>query len=124
MFVYTAYLDESWTHQGSPFTVMGGLLARADQWEAFEKRFSSVQSQYGFKVWHTKKFRRKAGDFKGWTDEKCGELYWSMQQVVSYGLTDVLSMTLDNASYEADYKSGNWPKKGKRCFGAIFPGIG
>jgi len=111
MFVYTGYLDESGTHEGSPFTVMGGLLARGDQWREFEKKFAAVQSEYGFKVWHTKKFKRKAGDFRGWTDQKCGELYWSMQRVVSFGLTDVVSLTLDNASYEADYKSGDLPRK-------------
>jgi hypothetical protein len=106
MFVYTAYLDESGTHDGSPVTVMGGVLARAEQWRDFEKKFAAVQSQYGFEVWHTKKFKRKAGDFQGWTDEKCHNLYWSMRDVTAFGLTDVVALTLDNASYEADYYLG------------------
>ena len=108
MFVYTAYLDESGTHDGSPLTVMGGILARADAWRAFEKQFAALQSQYGFKVWHSKKFKKKSGDFRGWTDEKCQELYWAMSKVVSYGLADVVSLTLDNASYDADYKGGGY----------------
>lgn len=113
MFVYTAYLDESGTHDGSPFTVMGGLLARADQWRGFEKKFGKVQSDYGFRVWHTKKFKKKTGDFKGWTDEKCHKLYWAMMKVTAYDLTDVVSLTLDNESYETDYKSGDWPRKAR-----------
>jgi hypothetical protein len=43
---------------------MGGILARADQWRDFEKRFTAVQSQYGFRVWHSKKFKKKAEDFR------------------------------------------------------------
>jgi hypothetical protein len=50
MFIYTAYLDESGTHDGSPLTVMGGVLARAEQWRDFEKKFAAVQSEYGFRV--------------------------------------------------------------------------
>jgi uncharacterized protein DUF3800 len=113
MFVYTAYLDESGTHDGLPITVMGGVLARAEQWRDFEKKFAAVQSQYGFRVWHTKKFKKKAGDFRGWTDEKCHDLYWSMRDVTAFGLTDVVALTLDNASYEADYKAGDLPRKAR-----------
>jgi hypothetical protein len=106
MFVYTGYLDESGTHDGSPLTVMGGVLARADQWQNFEKKFAGVQKQYGFRVWHSKKFKNKAGDFKGWTDKKCSDLFWSMTNIAAFGLTDVVSFTLDNASYEAHYRAG------------------
>jgi hypothetical protein len=31
MFVYRTYVDESGTHDDSPITVMGGVLARAEQ---------------------------------------------------------------------------------------------
>jgi hypothetical protein len=113
MFVYRAYVDESGTHDDSPVTVMGGVLARAEQWKVFEKKFSDLQSLYGFKVWHTKKFKRKKGDFRGWSDEKCHDLYWSMQQVTSFGLTDIVALTLNNTSYEADYKAGDLPRKAR-----------
>jgi hypothetical protein len=113
MFVFTGYLDESGTHAGSPLTVMGGVLGRAEQWERFEKQFSQLQSEYGFRVWHTKKFKRKAGDFQGWTDEKCHELYWALQKVTGTGLTDAVAFTLNNASYEADYKFGDLPRKAR-----------
>ena len=61
MFVYTAYLDESGTHDGSPLTVMGGVLGRAEQWRDFDKKFAAVQSQYGFRVWHLKSSKRRPG---------------------------------------------------------------
>jgi hypothetical protein len=43
---------------------MGGLLARAEQWKHFEKQFSQLQADLGFKVWHTTKFKRKAAIFE------------------------------------------------------------
>jgi Protein of unknown function (DUF3800) len=113
MFVYTGYLDESGTHDGSPLTVMGGVLARAEQWQDFDKKFAALQKRYGFRVWHTKKFKKKAGDFRGWTDEKCRDLYWSMRDITARGLTDVVAVTLDNASFEADYKAGELPRRAR-----------
>ncbi len=113
MFVYTGYLDESGTHDGSPLTVMGGVLARAEQWRDFERKFAALQKRYGFRVWHTKKFKKKAGDFKGWTDEKCSDLYWSMGDISARGLTDIVAITLDNASFEADYRAGEFPRRAR-----------
>lgn len=43
LFVYTAYLDESGTHDGSPITVMGGLFARAEEWRSFEDKFDEAR---------------------------------------------------------------------------------
>lgn len=65
MFVFTAYLDESGTHGDSPFTVMGGILARAEQWKAFNIGFDAIRIRYGFKVFHTKKFKKKQATSSG-----------------------------------------------------------
>jgi hypothetical protein len=44
--IYTAYLDESGTHGGSPATVMGGVMASARQWADFAKQFDRVKKGY------------------------------------------------------------------------------
>ena len=67
MFVFTGYLDESGTHDGSPVTIMGGVLARAQQWVSFERRFDEIRERHRFQIFHTKKFKRRDGDFRGWT---------------------------------------------------------
>ena len=51
--ILTAYLDESGTHDGSPVTVMGGMLANARQWEAFEKGFGKLKAVHGFQIFYT-----------------------------------------------------------------------
>ncbi len=64
---YTAYLDESGTHDGSPITIMAGVLGRADQWKKFQAKFDAVKARHGFEIFHTKKFKSRTGDFKGLT---------------------------------------------------------
>ena len=81
-------LDESGTHDGSPITVMGGLLARAEQWERFEKGFAELQRKHNFKVWHSKKFRQRKGDFKGWSDYQRTALYWDLARLTNHRLTE------------------------------------
>lgn len=113
MFVFTGYLDESGTHGGSSVTVMGGLLARAEQWQHFERGFAKAQKAHGFRVWHSKKFKKRDGDFKGWTYEQCTALYWELAHLTSRGLTDVVTMTLNNADYEKYYKGRPKPNKAR-----------
>jgi hypothetical protein len=113
MFIFTGYLDESGTHDGSAATVMGGLLARADQWTQFEKNFAKAQKDHKFRVWHTKKFKNKRGDFKGWSDEQCQALYWRLQKVTSYGLTESVAIALDNATYQSVYRAGEHPRRAR-----------
>jgi hypothetical protein len=113
MFVFTGYLDESGTHGGSPATVMGGLLARAEQWKRFEDGFAKAQKRHGFRVWHSKQFRQRKGDFKGWTNGQREALFWELAQLTSYGLSDVVTMTLNNADYEKHYRGSEKPNKAR-----------
>lgn len=120
MFVYTAYLDESGTHGGSPTTVIGGLLARAEQWERSENGFARLQNKHGFRVWHSKKFRQRKGDFKDWTVEQRSALYWDLAHLNAYGLTEAMAITLNNADYEKHYWSGPKPRLGVKTRSGIW----
>lgn len=113
MFIYTGYLDESGTHDDSPITVMGGIVAKADQWQRFEGGFSNLQNKHHFRVWHSKKFRQRKGDFKGWTADQCTALYWDLAHLNAHGLTDAVAVTLNNAEFEQHYRSGPKPNKAR-----------
>jgi hypothetical protein len=113
MFAYTAYLDESGTHEGSDTTVMGGLLARADHWKAFEQIFEGIQRKHGFRVFHTKKFKRRAGDFKGWTNERCLALIDDLALLTSFGRAESTTVSLPNMLYDDVYRSPH--QKGVRA---------
>jgi hypothetical protein len=111
VFGYTAYLDESGTHDGSEVTVMGGVLGRADQWKRFQAGYDNAKKKYGFRTFHTKKFKKKAGDFKGWTDEQCMALWVDLGQLTNSGLTDCVAIALDNETYARHYKADGAPTK-------------
>lgn len=109
--ILTAYLDESGTHDGSPVTVMGGIVANAGQWKRFEARFRGVKKRHHFKIFHTKKFKKRNGDFKGWSDRQMLALMNELGQITSAAFTEGVTMALDNELYERDYKGGQTPKK-------------
>ena len=113
MFVYTGYLDESGTHDGSAATVMGGLLAKADQWEQFQKKFDPNQKRARLRIFHTKKFKKKGGDFKGWTDPQCLALIGDLGQLTSAALTDGVAVSLHSDTYDRYYKGDGKPKKAR-----------
>jgi hypothetical protein len=111
--ILTAYMDESGTHGGSPITVMGGMLANAGQWQRFEYEFSKLKRKHKFQIWHTKKFKKSRGDFKGWTDQQRLALLRELLPIVenANAFTEGVTVTLDNADYEANYRGGETPRK-------------
>jgi hypothetical protein len=106
----TAYFDESGTHDESAVTVMGGVIATARQWERFDKGFSRAKRRHGFRVFHTKKFKRRSGDFKGWTNEQCLALIADLAPLTAT-VTEGIAISLDNAAFQVEYKSGEKPRK-------------
>lgn len=109
--ILTAYLDESGTHDGSSVTVMAGMLANARQWEAFEKDFRRIKARHHFKIFHTKKFKKKDGDFKGWTDGQCLALMADLAPLTATAFTEGVSVKLDNADYETEFRAGEKPRR-------------
>lgn len=109
--IYTGYFDESGTHDGSPVTVMGGIMANARQWARFDAAFVRTKKKYGFSVFHTKQFKRRAGAFKGWPNEKCVALTLTLAHITHDAFTESVAMALDNSDYERDYKLGEAPRK-------------
>jgi hypothetical protein len=107
----TAYLDESGTHDGSDVTVMGGMLANARQWQKFEIGFSDIKKRHGFSIFHTKKFKRRDGDFKGWSNEQCLALMAELAPMTATAFSEGVTFSLDNAAYDAEYRNGEKPRK-------------
>jgi hypothetical protein len=107
----TAYLDESGTHGDSAVTIRGGILANARQWQRFDAEFSRLKKKHNFRVFHTKKFKRRAGDFKGWTVDQQFALINDLVPISASGFTEGVTVTIDNAEYEANYRTGEKPKR-------------
>lgn len=109
----TTYLDESGTHDRSPVTVMAGIMATAHQWEQFEVGFDRLRAHYGFRVFHTKKFKKRTGDFRGWHPLRQLALMHDLTLLTSSenAFIDAATVSLDNTDYKANYISGEKPRK-------------
>ena len=107
----TAYFDESGTHNDSPVTIMGAVLANAQQWERFERAFAKLKKKHGFRVLHTKKFKRRDGDFKGWSNDQQVALMSELGKLTEGAFTESIAVSLDNAKYDADYRGGDKPRR-------------
>jgi hypothetical protein len=99
-----AYLDESGTHGGSEIMVMGGFLARLDQWTTFEGKFAALKKKHGFRVLHMVDLKNRKEDFKGWSDDQIEALLIDLSNITSFHLADAIAVTLDNASFKEFYK--------------------
>lgn len=119
MFAYTGYLDES---ADDDHTLMGGVIARADHWKQFDQRFAELQWRHRFKVFHTKEFKKKTGNFKGWSNEQCLALIADLGALTNTLRNDSIVMVLNNNLYDTVYKKpgekGAFLSKYGLCFHA------
>ena len=111
--ILTAYMDESGTHgNGSVATVVGGAMATALKWDRFEKKFVGLQRKHDFKVFHTRKFKNRDGDFKGWSQNQQIALLNELQRISDDSQLTGVTMTLNNAEYGRDYgRTADTPRK-------------
>ena len=58
--LFTAYFDESGSHQGSRWLAVGGFVGRADAWATFEAKWHALRACHGMgSHLHTKTFRKR-----------------------------------------------------------------
>jgi hypothetical protein len=84
---------------------MAGVMANARQWEKFEWAFQTVKKEFGFKVFHTKEFKKKRGDLRGWSNEKCLALASRMADLTEGAFTDAVTFALINADYDRFFRN-------------------
>eukprot|EP01037_Dinobryon_pediforme_P005768 gene5769-5831_t len=108
---FTAYFDESGTHEGSPVTTMAGALATDRQWRAFQVELDRIKKSFEFSVLHTKDLKARAGQFSGWSVEKGMSLISELSKIVAQGITHTSVITLSNTEYDAFYRNNDNPKR-------------
>jgi hypothetical protein len=64
--LFTAYVDESGTHDASRFIGVGGVIADADQWAKFEQGWRKALADADIPYSHMKEFAFNSGPFKKW----------------------------------------------------------
>ena len=72
--LYTAYFDESGTHDGAEVTVVGGFVAEPDKWEQFSKVWQVALDDYGLEYFHMSEFESRQGPHATWANAERNEL--------------------------------------------------
>jgi Protein of unknown function (DUF3800) len=70
MATFTAYFDESGTHDDSSNVVMGGYIAEVDQWTEFAREWSRMKAEDNIDVFHRVAMENFKGEFKNWSRER------------------------------------------------------
>ena len=97
-----AFIDESGTHADSPVVVMGAVLGDLRQWKLFDRKLKRLRADFGFNIFHSKDFRKAAGEFSGWSDEKRGALLGQFNTLVA--TMAPLCVFLPTDRYNREYK--------------------
>jgi hypothetical protein len=110
--VMTAYLDESGTHGGqSPAVLMGGFLAGAAGWAAYEKSLKYLLDSHGVGLFHAKKLRARRGEFAEWSDSQFRIFVTDFFKIVSTHLAYGFAASVTPRDYRNIYKAEGLPRK-------------
>jgi hypothetical protein len=109
MITFTAYFDESGTHDGSDVSVMAGFVGDDRQWRKFYK----LLARYGVNIFHTIDVRRGDADFANWKVDRKLEFLDEFQHIVNETLLAGVASFIREDDYKY-YESLNWPNKGRR----------
>jgi hypothetical protein len=108
--IFTSYFDESDTHGPAPTVVMAAFVGHAAQWRRFEKRLPKIQKRHRFRIFHSKRFKSRTGEFRNWSDQDCEALRQDMIGLSSK-LTMGVAVSLDHASFMQEYRTPPIPNK-------------
>ena len=66
-----AYFDDSGTHNGSAVIAVGGFVAKAEEWDVFEREWSEMLEVEEIGWFHMTDCEGQYGEFSGWSKEQC-----------------------------------------------------
>ena len=109
--LFTAYFDESDTHDPARRMIMAGFLGSAREWVLFERKINVLRRKYGFHIFHAKEFRSSDGEFRDWTLKKKMTLVNELATMIRDGLTEGVIAVLSRADYDRYYRGTSFPKR-------------
>lgn len=111
----TAYFDESGTHgEKSPAVVLGGFIASEANWVAYENDLTSLLNRFGVEVFHARKFRKRQGEFRGWSDQQFVEFAVAFFDLFDKHLGRGIAVAIPTADYKELYRAEKFPAKGRQ----------
>jgi Protein of unknown function (DUF3800) len=106
--IFTAYIDESGTHDASPATIMAGAYGCMAQWEDVEARIQELEQKWQFSMFHSTDLKSGQGSFKGWSrEQRLGLVEEFIAILADRRIEAGFIMQIVNADYEKYYRMGD-----------------
>ncbi len=70
VYIYTAYLDESGTHDGAESLAVAGFLSVANSWVDFSARWQLALNDFGLDYFHMSDFANRVGPYATWNEQE------------------------------------------------------
>lgn len=105
MAIFTAYLDSAGTELDKKVIVAVGVVATAQKWAAFDRRWTEVLDEFGVADLHMKEFAHFKGAFQSWRgDEERRKAF--LGRLIAVAKTGI-NKTLVHSLFLKDYRRVN-----------------
>ncbi len=101
MSFFSAYIDESGTHGGSPVIIVGGAIADNLNWYKIERTWNAVLKRYGLTKFHAARCNGFYEEFYGWSWEKRTSLYKKLTAIMNDSIKLVVAQGVRTDEYES-----------------------
>jgi hypothetical protein len=122
--IWTAYLDESGTHDDSPIMLMGGYLGNNHQWDAFNIAWRTLLGSEGIEFCHAKDLQQGKKQFKDWPVKQRQRFGRDAEAIIEKHLQLGVSSIIRRNDYNFVYKGHRNPNKLREDskYGVLFRG--
>jgi hypothetical protein len=101
-----AYLDDSGSHDQSPFLVLAGYFGSEAQWNKFDRRWRAVIEAVGLREFHANRFwahcaGRPIPEYSGWDNQKCNQFISKLVEIIGSHRISPVSSTVVTQEWSA-----------------------
>lgn len=102
MAVFSAHLDDSGTHSGSPLAIVGGIVLSEKGSGEFDRGWRGVlaKPEYRIKVFHGADCDAGRGEFNGWNSAKSHDLSLELANVLSSRVLEIIAIGVRPPDFE------------------------
>jgi hypothetical protein len=100
--MYTAYFDESGTHDSSEALVVSGCIASDQQWQEFDREWKEALADAGVKHLHMRDFAPSLREFKDWKgdEQRRGEFIKRLVNIIRQHIRHTFSSAVILKDYQ------------------------
>lgn len=110
MAFFSAYIDESGTHQESKTVVVAAAVGRDSSWEALSDSWQAILRKHRVGTFHASEFYNSRGEFDGWTDDMRGAMIDKMVNAINSETSWFLGAGVSHDTFKKVKREFTYPR--------------